>query len=72
MATALQVETEKPTPRNQRCWDKCPGLCKYRLWVYPQCFGLLGMNGAGKTSTFHMVTGDTVPSGGEVVLAGHR
>ncbi|XP_069396601.1 phospholipid-transporting ATPase ABCA7 [Delphinus delphis] len=36
-----------------------------------RCFGLLGVNGAGKTSTFHMVTGDTVPSGGEVVLAGH-
>lgn len=72
MSTALHVETELPTPRNQRCWDKCPGLCEYRLWVYPQCFGLLGVNGAGKMSTFHMVTGDTVPSGGEVVLAGHR
>jgi ABC-type multidrug transport system ATPase subunit len=37
-----------------------------------QCFGLLGVNGAGKTSTFRMVTGDTLPSGGEAVLAGHR
>ncbi|XP_060151543.1 phospholipid-transporting ATPase ABCA7 [Globicephala melas] len=55
----------------------CPGqrtlavnlLC---LGISPgECFGLLGVNGEGKTSTFHMVTGDTVPSGGEVVLAGH-
>lgn len=25
-----------------------------------ECFGLLGVNGAGKTSTFKMLTGDTV------------
>lgn len=37
-----------------------------------ECFGLLGVNGAGKTSTFRMVTGDTPPSGGEAVLAGHN
>ncbi|XP_059244429.1 phospholipid-transporting ATPase ABCA7 isoform X3 [Mustela nigripes] len=36
-----------------------------------KCFGLLGVNGAGKTSTFRMVTGDTLPSGGEATLAGH-
>ncbi|XP_075854307.1 phospholipid-transporting ATPase ABCA7 [Microcebus murinus] len=36
-----------------------------------ECFGLLGVNGAGKTSTFRMVTGDMLPSGGEAVLAGH-
>lgn len=42
------------------------------LWVSSQCFGLLGVNGAGKTSTFRMVTGDMLPSGGEAILAGHR
>ncbi|XP_027982024.1 ATP-binding cassette sub-family A member 7 isoform X2 [Eumetopias jubatus] len=36
-----------------------------------KCFGLLGVNGAGKTSTFRMLTGDVLPSGGEAVLAGH-
>ncbi|XP_045398553.1 phospholipid-transporting ATPase ABCA7 isoform X3 [Lemur catta] len=36
-----------------------------------ECFGLLGVNGAGKTSTFRMVTGDMLPSGGEAMLAGH-
>ncbi|XP_074060603.1 phospholipid-transporting ATPase ABCA7 isoform X2 [Macrotis lagotis] len=35
-----------------------------------ECFGLLGVNGAGKTSTFRMVTGDTPVSGGEAILMG--
>ena len=35
-----------------------------------ECFGLLGVNGAGKTSTFNMLTGDAVPSGGKAILGG--
>uniref|UniRef100_A0A8C1B8X4 ATP-binding cassette, sub-family A (ABC1), member 1A n=1 Tax=Cyprinus carpio carpio TaxID=630221 RepID=A0A8C1B8X4_CYPCA len=35
-----------------------------------QCFGLLGVNGAGKTSTFKMLTGDCVVTSGEAYLAG--
>ncbi|KAA8595046.1 hypothetical protein FQN60_012181 [Etheostoma spectabile] len=35
-----------------------------------ECFGLLGVNGAGKTSTFKMLTGDSVVTGGEAFLAG--
>ena len=30
-----------------------------------QCFGLLGINGAGKTSTFRMITGEFAPSSGD-------
>lgn len=37
-----------------------------------QCFGLLGVNGAGKTSTFKMLTGDSVVTSGEAYLAGKR
>lgn len=37
-----------------------------------QCFGLLGVNGAGKTSTFKMLTGDSVVTGGEAYLASKR
>ncbi|PKU34257.1 hypothetical protein llap_15438 [Limosa lapponica baueri] len=37
----------------------------------PQCFGLLGVNGAGKTSTFKMLTGDTEVTLGEAWLKGH-
>ncbi|XP_054548976.1 phospholipid-transporting ATPase ABCA7 isoform X1 [Talpa occidentalis] len=52
--------------------QKTPAVNRLCLGIPPgECFGLLGVNGAGKTSTFCMVTGDTLPSGGEVVLAGH-
>lgn len=37
-----------------------------------QCFGLLGVNGAGKTSTFRMLTGDTAITHGEAFLDRHR
>ena len=37
-----------------------------------QCFGLLGVNGAGKTSTFSMLTGDVTLSGGEAYIAGYN
>lgn len=30
-----------------------------------QCFGLLGINGAGKTSTFRMITGEFAPTRGD-------
>uniref|UniRef100_A0A4W6D9H3 P-type phospholipid transporter n=1 Tax=Lates calcarifer TaxID=8187 RepID=A0A4W6D9H3_LATCA len=33
-----------------------------------ECFGLLGVNGAGKTSTFRMLTGDTPITYGEAFL----
>lgn len=33
-----------------------------------ECFGLLGINGAGKSSTFMMLTGDTPISSGEAYL----
>ena len=35
-----------------------------------ECFGLLGVNGAGKTSTFKMLTGDETVSLGEAYVAG--
>lgn len=37
-----------------------------------QCFGLLGVNGAGKTSTFKMLTGDTSMTAGNAYLNTHR
>ncbi|XP_061538807.1 phospholipid-transporting ATPase ABCA1 isoform X2 [Phycodurus eques] len=36
-----------------------------------ECFGLLGVNGAGKTSTFRMLTGDTTVTFGEAFLNKH-
>ena len=31
------------------------------------CFGLLGVNGAGKTSTFKMLCGEILPTSGKVL-----
>uniref|UniRef100_A0A6E8VSN7 ABC transporter domain-containing protein n=1 Tax=Anopheles coluzzii TaxID=1518534 RepID=A0A6E8VSN7_ANOCL len=36
-----------------------------------ECFGLLGVNGAGKTSTFRMLTGDRSISAGDAWVAGY-
>ncbi|XP_026873152.2 phospholipid-transporting ATPase ABCA1 isoform X2 [Electrophorus electricus] len=36
-----------------------------------ECFGLLGVNGAGKTSTFRMLTGDTTITYGNASLSSH-
>ncbi|GLD97436.1 hypothetical protein PINS_up006120 [Pythium insidiosum] len=35
-----------------------------------ECFGFLGINGAGKTSTMKMLTGDVQPSSGTATLGG--
>lgn len=35
-----------------------------------QCFGLLGVNGAGKTSTFQMLTGENDISEGDAFVNG--
>jgi len=35
-----------------------------------ECFGFLGINGAGKTSTMKMLTGDILPTEGNAALAG--
>ncbi|EGC30600.1 hypothetical protein DICPUDRAFT_41231 [Dictyostelium purpureum] len=36
-----------------------------------QTFGLLGLNGAGKTSTLSMLCGDIIPTSGQVSINGH-
>ena len=36
-----------------------------------ECFGLLGVNGAGKTSTFQMLTGELMATGGHAYVGRH-
>lgn len=38
---------------------------------YGECFALLGVNGAGKSTTFKSLTRDIVPTSGEISIAGH-
>ncbi|CAF0739890.1 unnamed protein product [Brachionus calyciflorus] len=35
-----------------------------------ECFGLLGINGAGKSTTFKMITGEITPTNGDIVING--
>ena len=35
-----------------------------------ECFGLLGVNGAGKTTVFQMLTGDILPTSGAAYING--
>lgn len=39
---------------------------------YGECFALLGVNGAGKSTTFKSLTADTNPSAGEITVAGYN
>ncbi|KAJ1086296.1 hypothetical protein NDU88_006417 [Pleurodeles waltl] len=51
---------------------KKPAVDRLCVGIPPgECFGLLGVNGAGKTSTFKMLTGDTEVTQGEATLVGH-
>ena len=40
------------------------------LLFFLECFGLLGVNGAGKTTIFKMLTGEVAPSVGDAYVQG--
>lgn len=48
----------------------CKNIFSHLFEISRECFGLLGVNGAGKTSTFKMITGDTIISSGDVFVSG--
>jgi ABC-type multidrug transport system ATPase subunit len=37
---------------------------------YGECFALLGVNGAGKSTTFKSLTAGVAPTNGEITIAG--
>jgi len=39
---------------------------------YGECFALLGVNGAGKSTTFKSLTASVMPSEGTVAVSGHN
>ncbi|CAH8468985.1 unnamed protein product [Dicrocoelium dendriticum] len=50
-----------------------PSVDRVSLAVLPgDCFGLLGVNGAGKTTMFRMITGDLDPSDGQILVNGFQ
>ncbi|XP_065074347.1 phospholipid-transporting ATPase ABCA3-like [Ochlerotatus camptorhynchus] len=52
-------------------YKKFPAVNQLSVSVeHSQCFGLLGVNGAGKTSTFKMMTGDENISAGDAWVSG--
>ena len=55
-------------PRFQRIFIACLMIDLSSV----QCFGLLGVNGAGKTSTFKMLTGDIPVTAGEAFVQNKR
>ena len=55
----------------QRRGPDVEAVCDVSLAVAPgECFGLLGPNGSGKTTTIKCVSGFYPPSSGEVFVAG--
>jgi len=59
LVKVYKVRTAAPAV-NQLCWGVPVG----------ECFGLLGVNGAGKSSTFRMLTGDTAITSGDAFIDG--
>nr|XP_056723638.1 phospholipid-transporting ATPase ABCA7 [Euleptes europaea] len=52
--------------------NRKPAVDRLCVGIPPgECFGLLGVNGAGKTSTFKMLTGDSEVTSGEAFLKGY-
>uniref|UniRef100_A0A0N4Z6E9 ABC transporter domain-containing protein n=1 Tax=Parastrongyloides trichosuri TaxID=131310 RepID=A0A0N4Z6E9_PARTI len=71
------VNTEDPSKHSiivndvKKCFRKVQAVRGITFYVDPkQCFGLLGVNGAGKTSTFKMLSGECFYCKGEVFIDG--
>lgn len=67
------MKTDSLIIRNiSKNYDNLKAVKNISVGVSPQeCFGLLGQNGAGKTSTFKMLTGDQIVSHGNAYVNTH-
>ncbi|XP_065067747.1 ATP-binding cassette sub-family A member 2-like [Rhopilema esculentum] len=62
MENLTKVYQSKKTGNHHAVSGLCLGVSR------GECFGLLGVNGAGKTSTFKMLTGDTSVTAGDAFI----
>ncbi|XP_058142278.1 phospholipid-transporting ATPase ABCA3-like [Dasypus novemcinctus] len=57
-----------------KIYFRCPAILAVKNISFAiqkeECFGLLGFNGAGKTSTFQMLTGEKIITSGDVFIDG--
>lgn len=70
--TNLQIESQSLVMRDMsKVYGKFTAVNQLSVGVdVSECFGLLGINGAGKTSTFKMLTGDEKITSGEAWVRG--
>ena len=53
--------------------DKRLAICSLYLGIARgECFGLLGVNGSGKSTTFKILTSELLPTFGSAYIAGHN
>ncbi|CAM9161961.1 unnamed protein product [Phaeothamnion confervicola] len=73
-SAALRVAEAEEGPERRPGWQGAKVAVKgVSLGIRKgECFGLLGINGAGKTSILSMLTGDVFPTMGDVLIGGRR
>ncbi|GFS92938.1 ATP-binding cassette sub-family A member 17 [Trichonephila clavipes] len=71
VATHLQTSAEAlVVSRLTKFYRNCNAVNCLTFGVHPEeCFGLLGVNGAGKTTVFKMLSADTFPTDGNANIA---
>eukprot|EP01071_Lankesteria_metandrocarpae_P011784 Lankesteria_metandrocarpae@DN5469_c0_g1_i2.p1 len=74
---AIRVLGVRKTYKGRKnCCSRQPDVAAVKgVWFEVQkgqCFGFLGVNGAGKSTTLNMITGAVAPDGGDVVVAGEH
>lgn len=72
MANVDPSKTPVRVNQIRKLYGKVVGVDKVSFGLeYGECFALLGVSGAGKTTTFKCLTGEAYPTCGELSINGH-